>query len=85
MFRLRKLASTSRKLNAFASTVLCLPSHYLCPEQRLEAGEEVDLPVLFLVEPEFLDDAHMRDVNVLTLSYTFFPSYSDDNDEEDLD
>ena len=56
----------------------------------MEPGEEVDLPVLFMVEvcwdvslqPEFLDDKHMDDINVLTLSYTFFRSYSEEEEAE---
>ena len=50
-------------------------------EQRLEAGEEVDMPVFFYVDPDILDDPLMRSVSTLTLSYTFFPSNSDEEEE----
>lgn len=32
------------------------------------------MPVFFFLDPEMLNDPQMRDVNELTLSYTFFPS-----------
>ncbi|RKP36788.1 cytochrome c oxidase assembly protein CtaG/Cox11-domain-containing protein [Dimargaris cristalligena] len=41
-------------------------------EQRLAPGEEVDMPVFFFIDPEFGDDPVMRDVDTITLSYTFF-------------
>ena len=43
-------------------------------EQRLRAGEEVDMPVFFYVDPDFLDDRSLRSCSTLTLSYTFFRS-----------
>ncbi len=36
------------------------------------AGEKVDMPVFFYIDPEFATDARMRGINHLTLSYTFF-------------
>lgn len=36
-------------------------------EQKLEAGEEKQMPVIFVVDPELPDD-----IDTLTLSYTFF-------------
>lgn len=47
-------------------------------EQRLQPGEEMDMPVLFFIEPEFLEDPRMDDVNDIVLSYTFFPSSMED-------
>ncbi|KAK4046925.1 Cytochrome c oxidase assembly protein cox11, mitochondrial [Microbotryomycetes sp. JL201] len=46
-------------------------------EQRLLAGEEVDLPVFFFIDKEFLDDPLMKDVEEVTLSYTFFRARRD--------
>jgi len=41
-------------------------------EQRLNPGEEVDLPVFFYIDPEYCEDPFLEDVNTITLSYTFF-------------
>jgi len=41
-------------------------------EQRLNPGEEVDMPVFFYIDPEFVNDPSLRKVTELTLSYTFF-------------
>lgn len=41
-------------------------------EQRLNAKEQVDMPVFFYIDPEFDEDPHMENVKEITLSYTFF-------------
>mmetsp|Transcript_34260 Transcript_34260/g.65441 ORF Transcript_34260/g.65441 Transcript_34260/m.65441 type:complete len:332 (-) Transcript_34260:309-1304(-) len=41
-------------------------------EQRLRGGEQVDMPVFFYIDPEFALDPKMKNVDTLTLSYTFF-------------
>ncbi|VDN15436.1 unnamed protein product [Dibothriocephalus latus] len=41
-------------------------------EQRLNPGEEVDLPVFFFLDPEFDDDPRLMRVSNLVLHYTFF-------------
>lgn len=41
-------------------------------EQRLQAGEEIDMPVFFFIDPDFLKDPTLEKVNTITLSYTFF-------------
>ncbi|KAL8143845.1 hypothetical protein V2J09_016877 [Rumex salicifolius] len=49
-------------------------------EQRLLPGEQVDMPVFFYIDPEFLSDPKMKGINNLILSYTFFKV--PDEDEE---
>lgn len=41
-------------------------------EQLLNPHEEVHMPVFFYIDPEFVDDPKMENVDQLTLSYTFF-------------
>lgn len=44
-------------------------------EQRLNAGETVDMPVFFYIDPDFVNDPNMRGIEQVTLSYTFFSEY----------
>lgn len=41
-------------------------------EQKLLAGEQVDLPVFFFIDNDYLDDPNVKDVKDVVLSYTFF-------------
>jgi cytochrome c oxidase assembly protein subunit 11 len=42
-------------------------------QQTLAPGEEVRMPVIFYVDPAILNDPDARDVQEITLSYTFYP------------
>ncbi|KAJ7928923.1 cytochrome oxidase assembly factor [Mycena leptocephala] len=41
-------------------------------EQKLLAGEEVDMPLLFFIDKDILDDPACRNIDDIVLSYTFF-------------
>lgn len=43
-------------------------------EQLINPEEEVDLPILFYIDPEFTTDTRMGHINDVTLSYVFFES-----------
>lgn len=45
-------------------------------EQRLNAGETVDMPVFFYLDPDLLTDLNMRGVETVTLNYTFFSKFA---------
>jgi len=52
-------------------------------EQRLRAGEEIDMPVFFFIDKDILEDSAMDHVNNITLSYTFFKTGQDEEEEEE--
>jgi cytochrome c oxidase assembly protein subunit 11 len=45
-------------------------------EQTLKAGEAKDMPVVFFVDPQITKDPDTRDIDEITLSYTFYPTGS---------
>ena len=52
-------------------------------EERLDAHQKVNMPVVFYVDPAFGKDPDMKDIAQLTLGYTFFRS-ADPQNAKDL-
>ena len=42
-------------------------------DTELEPGETMDMPVVFYVDPDIVDQPELKNVETITLSYTFFP------------
>ena len=42
-------------------------------EQTLQPGERVRMPVIYFVDPEILKDEEAKELQQITLSYTFYP------------
>jgi cytochrome c oxidase assembly protein subunit 11 len=43
-------------------------------DTTLKPGETLDMPVVFFVDPEIVNEPDLKDIKTITLSYTFFPS-----------
>lgn len=56
------------KAGSYFSKIEC----FCFTEQVLGAGETVDMPVTFFVDPEIAGDKNLDKVEIITLSYTFF-------------
>ena len=60
---------TPDSVGAYFNKIQC----FCFTEQTLKAGESVDLPVVFFVDPDMLDDSDAKAIKEITLSYTFYP------------
>lgn len=69
---------TPQQAGSYFNKIQC----FCFEEQKLRPGEKIDMPVFFYVDPEFATDPRMKNVNHLTLSYTFF-KVTDQTVEED--
>ena len=54
-------------------------------EQQLNPGQSINMPVVFYVDPAITKDRSMDDVKVITLSYSFFKSDSQELENAVLD
>lgn len=59
---------TPAQLAPYFSKIQC----FCFEEQRLNAGETVDMPVFFYLDPDMLNDLNTKGIETVTLSYTFF-------------
>ena len=46
-------------------------------QQTLQPGQEIRMPVIYYVDPAILDDPEGKNVEQITLSYTFHPDIAD--------
>lgn len=60
---------TPQQSGRYFSKIQC----FCFTEQTLQPGQQVRMPVLFYMDNAFLDDPDNKDVEEVTLSYTFYP------------
>ena len=77
-----KATNLSNKENSGTATFNVLPEKvgpyfiktqcFCFEKQALKPGETVEMPVVFYIDPSINEDPTMKDVEEITLSYTFF-------------
>ena len=59
---------TPHKAAPYFVKMLC----FCFSEQIIPAGVKMNLPVSFYIDPKWVEDPHVADTHIITLSYTFF-------------
>ena len=60
---------TPQAAGAYFNKVEC----FCFTETELAPGESLDMPVVFFVDPSIVEAPETKNINAITLSYTFFP------------
>ena len=63
---------TPEQAGPFFTKIQC----FCFTSQTLKPGETIRMPVIYYVDPAILKDKDARELNEITLSYTFFPDKS---------
>lgn len=59
---------TPTKAGIYFNKIQC----FCFEEQRLKPHECIEMPILFYIDSDFTKDPKMKDIDTITLSYTFF-------------
>lgn len=46
-------------------------------EQTLTAGQQVEMPIAYWIDPKIAEDPNTRDIRAITINYTFFRTLAD--------